>query len=241
VPTHETTGSNRRRRNALVGVAVLAPWLALGGYVAHAAETASATPVLVSVTQSGPGSPAASPATPPTTSAARTGHLADTPTISDGSGGSVQQTIGVSVLPGPLTVTPADESVTLAQVSVLGQRLPVYRGVLTPVTVVDARGSLVGWRATVSLQAVTGVGATQLAHASVCASAPTPTMVAGNPADVVGGTVRSCAGVGTPVSVFFAAPGGGGGTYSDTADLTLVLPNGALPAQVAAALAVSVG
>jgi hypothetical protein len=66
-------------------------------------------------------------------------------------------------------------------------------------------------------------------------------MVAGNPADVVRGTVLSCAGVGKPVSAFFAAPGGGGGTYSDTADPTLVLPDGALPAQVAATLAVSVG
>ena len=63
----------------------------------------------------------------------------------------------------------------------------------------------------------------------------------GEPADVVRGTVLSCAGVGKPVSVFFAAPGGGGGTYGDTADLTLVLPDGALPAQAAAMPAVSVG
>jgi hypothetical protein len=149
--------------------------------------------------------------------------------------------MGVSVLPGPLTVNPANESVALSQVTALGQHLPVYRGDLSPVTVVDARGSLVGWRATVSVQAVAGEDTSQLAHVLLCASGHKPTMVAGNPGDVVRGTVLACAGVGKPVSVFFAAPGGGGGTYSDTADLALVLPSGSLPAQVTATLAVSVG
>ncbi len=242
MPTHEATGSSRHRRsNVLIGVALLAPWLVLGSVAAHAAEGASAAPVLVSVTRSGPDTAAASPASPPTTSAPQSGPLVGTSSISVGSGGSVQQTIAVSVLPGPLTVTPVNESVTLSQVSALGQRLPVYRGELSPVTVVDARGSLVGWRATVSMQGVGGVSAATLAHAQLCASAPAPTVVAGNPADVVRGVAHSCAGVGTPVSVFFAAPGGGGGMYSDTADLTLVLPEGTLPAPVTAILSVSVG
>jgi len=242
VPTNEATGSNRRRRsNVLIGVTLLAPWLVLGGVAAHAAEVASAAPVLVSVTRSGPDTAAQYPESPPPASVPQSHPLADTPSIPVGSGGSVQQTIAVSVLPGPLTVTPATESVTLSQVSVAGRGLPLYRGELSPVTVVDARGSLVGWRATVSLQGVDGVSAATLSHAQLCVSAPAPTIVAGNPGDVVRGVAHSCAGAGEPVSVFFAAPGGGGGTYSDTADLRLVVPGGTLPAHLAATLAVSVG
>ena len=66
-------------------------------------------------------------------------------------------------------------------------------------------------------------------------------MVAGNPADVVGAAPRSCGRVGQPVPVFAAAPGGGGGTYSDSAGLALVVPGGALPGRVTATLAVAVG
>jgi len=159
--------------------------------------------------------------------------------VSGGSGASAQQTFGVSVLPGPLTVSPATESVSLAQVRAFGRGLPVYRGQLSPVTVVDARGSLVGWRASVSLQGVTGATGGQLAHARLCASAHTPTVVAGNPGDARG-VPFSCAGLGGVVSVFFAPPQGGGGTFSDTADLTLLIPGGSLPAQVTASLAVTV-
>ena len=57
------------------------------------------------------------------------------------------------------------------------------------------------------------------------ASADTPTVVAGNPGDARG-VQLSCAGVGEPVSVFFAPPQGGGGTFSDTAELTLIIPGG---------------
>ncbi len=165
------------------------------------------------------------------------------PAVSGGPGaseGSVQQTIAVSILPGPLTVSPATETVALSQLRGFNRGLPFYRGQLSPVTVVDARGSLVGWRASVSLQGVAGATAAQLARARLCASAHTPTMVAGNPNDVVRGVPPSCAGVGGTVSVFFAAPQGGGGTYSDTADLTLLVPGGTLPAQVTASLAVAV-
>ncbi|MGA2472894.1 MAG: hypothetical protein ABSG39_05305 [Acidimicrobiales bacterium] len=52
--------------------------------------------------------------------------------------------------------------------------MPVHRGELSPVTVVDARGSLVGWRATVSLQAVAGENPAPLAHAFLCATAHRP-------------------------------------------------------------------
>ncbi len=277
MPTKETTGSNRHRRsNAIIGVALLAPWLVLGGFAAHAAEGASVTAENPSSTWAASASPVSDQVGSPTTSVPPAGAPVTASSISAGPAGPVQQdigvsvlpgvttgppasattdasgvsvgpagpvhqTIGISVLPGPLTVAPATESVSLSQISSLGQALPAYRGELSPVTVDDARGSLVGWRATVSLQGVEGVDAAALARAQLCASAPAPTMVAGNPADVVRGVARSCAGVGEPVSVFLAAPGGGGGTYGDGADLTLALPEGTLPTRVTARLTVSVG
>jgi len=210
----------------------------MGGWVAYAAATASATPVLVSESwtgQSGPAGDASSPATSP----APAGDVV-TPSVSAGSGGSAAQTFGVSVLPGPLTVAPTTASVPLSPSLAFGHRISVYEGQLAPVTVVDARGSLVGWRATISLQGVTGATAKQLAHAFVCVSSPKPTDVAGNPGDIVRGEVLSCAGAGDPVSVFWAAPGGGGGTFSDTAALRLVVPGGTLPAQATASLAIAV-
>jgi len=242
MPSPETSVSRRRRRPAAVaaGVAVWLPLLAGAGWVADAATTASATPVLVSVTTTGPDAPSSDAPTALPTSAPQAAALVNAPAASGGSDGSVQQTIAVSILPGPLTVSPATESVSLAQLRAFGRGLPLYRGQLSPVTVVDARGSLVGWQASISLQGVAGATAGQLAQARLCATAHTPTMVAGNPADVVRGVQHSCAGVGGAVSVFFAAPEGGGGTYSDTADLTLLIPGGNLPAQVTASVAVTV-
>jgi hypothetical protein len=51
---------------------------------------------------------------------------------------------------------------------------------------------------------------------------------------------RACAGPDDPIGVFSAAPGGGGGMYSDRAGIVLVVPGGMSPAGVTAALAVSV-
>jgi len=241
VPRTETSVSRRRRRPAALAasLALWVPLLAGAGWVADAATTASATPVLVSVTRTGPDAPAGDPANAPTAPAPQAGTVVDAPVVSGGSGGSAQQTFGVSVLPGPLSVSPTTESVSLTQFRASGRGLPFYRGLLSPVTVVDARGSLVGWRASVSLQGVAGATAGQLAHALLCASAHTPTVVAGNPGDAHR-VPFSCAGVGGTVSVFFAPPQGGGGTFSDTADLTLLLPGRSLPAQVTTSLAVSV-
>ena len=271
MPPHPPTGSHRHRRsNAIIGAALLAPWLVLAGVAAHAAEGASAAPPSQSSTWALTASPVAAPAaTAPPAAAAVTassvsagpdgsgrqaigvsvlpgastvspaGAAGSSSGIAAGPASSVQQTIGVSVLPGVMTVSPTTESVTLSRVGLLHQS--VYQGGLTPVTVHDARGSLVGWHATISLQGIGGVSTVTLARARLCASAAAPTMVAGNPADVVHGAARSCAGAGAPVSVFFAAPGGGGGTYSDTAGLTLAVPEGTLPPQVTVTLAVSVG
>jgi hypothetical protein len=51
---------------------------------------------------------------------------------------------------------------------------------------------------------------------------------------------RACAGPGDPIAVFFAAPGGGGGEYSDTAGIALALPDGTPSAGVTASFVVAV-
>jgi hypothetical protein len=107
------------------------------------------------------------------------------------------------------------------------------------VKVVDARGSLVGWRATVSLQSVAGVSTADLAKATLCVSPDAPTVVAGNPPEVRAG--RSvCGGAGDPLQLFFAPPNGGGGTFSDTGSLTLHLPGVPTADAAQATLAVAV-
>jgi hypothetical protein len=134
------------------------------------------------------------------------------------------QTLGVSVLPGLLTMTPTGDSVMFTHSGdriVNGGR---YNGTLPVVTVVDARGSLVGWNATVSLQGIDGLTPSQLASAQLCATPNAPTIVAGNPGEV-SAAPRSCAGIDQPVTVFFAQPKGGGGTFTDTAALTLTVPS----------------
>jgi hypothetical protein len=112
-------------------------------------------------------------------------------------------------------------------------------GSLSPVTVVDARGSLVGWRATVSLQSVAGFSATELAQARLCVSPDAPTVVAGNPPEVKSAP-HACANAGDPLTLFFAPPGGGGGTFTDAGDLTVLLPGAATPGTLAATLSVAV-
>ena len=84
-------------------------------------------------------------------------------------------------------------------------------GSVSTITVNDARDSLVGWRATVSLETVSGLDAAQLASTRLCVSPHPTTLVAGNPADVVRSSPRACAGPDDPVRVFFATPGAGGG------------------------------
>ena len=188
--------------------AVWVPLLAGAAWLADAATTASATPVLVSVTRTGPHAQAGGPADTPMTAAPDAGTVVGTQVVSGGSDGSAQQAPGVSILPGPLTVSPATESVSLTQLRAFGRGLPFYRGQLAPVTVVDARGSLVGWRVSISLEGVTGATAGRLAHALLCASAHPPTVVAGNPGDSRG-VPLSCAPAGwVRPGVLRPSPGG---------------------------------
>jgi hypothetical protein len=232
VPRTTASASRGRRhvRATVTGAAVLTS-LFLGATAARAAMTpGTATPL---VTWSNGGTDQAAPAEAVPTA----NTTSDTASASED--GSLSQTIGVSVLPGPLTVAPATETVSLSATRVLGRR--VYIGQLAPITVVDARGSLVGWRAGVSLQSVSGADNAALAGAVLCLTPQRPTMVAGNPADIVRGARSSCTHGGQTASVFWAAPGGGGGTYSDTASVLLSLPGGGtLPSGATASVAVSV-
>jgi hypothetical protein len=67
-------------------------------------------------------------------------------------------------------------------------------GSLSEFTVNDTRGSLVGWRATVSTETVSGLDAARLASTRLCVSPHPTTLVAGNPAGVVRRSPRACAG-----------------------------------------------
>lgn len=227
-------------------VAVTAPILFVGGALARAAEAPGDTPTSSSVVWTdASGGPSGGTTTTTTGDAGGTTSSTDSGvTVSvngadantGSTGGSVDQTLSVSVLPGQLTVSPPTESVSLTKAQ--GQGGGPLTGSLPTVTVVDARGSLVGWRATVSLQSVAGVSDSDLAKAKLCVSPDAPTVVAGNPPEVSAGQ-QVCGGVNDPLQLFFAPPNGGGGTFSDTGTLTLRLP-GVHAASAAATLAIAV-
>jgi hypothetical protein len=230
------------------GLGSLFVWGALDDATAPgpaSATTVTATPA--------PGSPGGSPAPsslPPVRISPIPGWnptngngVATAPGLAGGST-SVQQELVLAVTPGPLTASPGSESVVLSRPGAgrgpngQGQG-PAFGGGLGAVTVIDARGSLAGWSATVTLHSVSGLDAAQVAGARLCVSPAAPAMVAGNPADVVRRAPSSCGAPGEPISLFFAAPGGGGGTYTGTAGLSLDVP-GAPGRSVTADVAVAV-
>ena len=216
-----------RCRTAFLAAGPVAVVLILSaGGLARGAEAESTAPVTTTVEQGGP-----DVADTPTPS--DTGGVS-LPGASDGSSMSAGQTIAVSILPGPLTVSPSSQSIAFS-----GDHGGTDVGELAAVTVVDARGSLVGWTATVALWSVSGLDASQLAHARLCVSPDAVDVVAGNPPEVRSAT-GSCGTLGDPLAVFFAPPNGGGGTFSDTAGLTLQLPAGLGSDRVTASVAVAV-
>ena len=226
-------------------VALTAPILFVGGALARAAEAPGGPPTSSSVVWTdASGDPSGGTTTTTGDAGGTTSNTDNGVTVSvngadadtGSTGGSVDQTLSVSVLPGQLTVSPPTESVSLTKAQ--GQGGGSLTGSLPTVTVVDARGSLVGWRATVSLQSVAGVSDSDLAKATLCVSPDAPTVVAGNPPEVSAGH-QVCGGVDDPLQLFFAPPNGGGGTFSDTGTLTLRLP-GVHAASAAATLAVAV-
>ncbi len=239
----------RRARASAVATAVAlsAPVLFFGGAIARAAESSSGRPTSVSVSYTdASGQPIGTGGTTTTTTSGDAGGT--TAGADEGvsvsvngangntgsSGSSVDQTMEVSVLTGPLTITPASQAVSFTKAHGRGKGA----GSLSTVTVVDARGSLVGWDATVSLQSVNGVSAADLAKARLCVTPDTPTVVAGNPPEVKAGR-HACGKAGDALTVFYAPANGGGGTFSDTGALTLHVP-GAAAGALTATLAVAV-
>jgi hypothetical protein len=148
---------------------------------------------------------------------------------------ATEQAVSASVLPGTLTINPSTDTTSFTKVSG-----GAATSSLSMVTVDDARGSLVGWRATVSLRSVVGVSANELAAAQLCVSPNVPTTVAVISSEVKPGQ-RACANAGGTLTLFYAPPGGGGGTSTDTASLTLLLAGVAGAGPVTATLAVAVG
>jgi hypothetical protein len=224
--------------------------LFVGGALARAAEAPGGAPTSSSVTYTDANGDVSAPGGTTTTT---TPEVGTTSTIAGtnlgvsvngangntgSTGGGVDQTFEVSILPGNLTITPATESVSLAKTNAQGNGGHLA-GSLSTITVVDARGSLVGWNATVSLQSIDGVSAADLAKAKLCVSPDAVTVVAGNPPEVRSGQ-HACAKAGGALTLFFAPPNGGGGTFSDTGSLTLQVPGAALASPVTATLAVAV-
>jgi hypothetical protein len=228
-----------------VGALVLVGILLMGAWIAHADAIASSAPPHVKVAPSGTGPDGSSPAATTTTTTPAPAHA----TASND--GGLSQTLAVSVLPGSLTISPPAGSVspTAGSVSPSGDSMTfshdgdghgdTYRGTLPLVRIVDARGSLAGWNASVSLQGIDGLSASQLAGAQLCVNPDKPTIVSGNPGEVRAAK-HSCGGVGDPISVFFAPPPGGGGMFTDSATMTLRIPAGNGADQLSTALAVTV-
>lgn len=115
--------------------------------------------------------------------------------------GGTAQDVAVPIGRGRLSATPQRQTVVLHPSRTGGS----YVGSLTPVTVIDARGSLDGWTATLRLNAPSASGPVRFTPAS-------PRAVTGNQAEVaVGhpGTLTTDA----PLVIGYANSGGGGGTF----------------------------
>jgi hypothetical protein len=110
-------------------------------------------------------------------------------------------------------------------------------GELRTMTVV-ATGSLGGWHASVTLNALNS--SAPISQSRLCVTPNRPTLVSGNPGDVVQASSDTCGQMGSTLPVFFAAPGGGGGTYNDTASLVLSVPAGMDASEITATLTISV-
>ena len=223
-----------RRRKAGLGrpaagtavAAIAAVLLILGGAFAWAATSEARTTAQSSVTQA---SPSVQGSENP-----KSVNIAARDSDTSASTQSVAQTVGVSVLPGDLTVTPTTETIPLTP-----SASNSFTGALSTVTVDDARGSLVGWDATVTLQSLTDVPASVVAQARLCISPDDAVAMTGRPSEVRTGH-EACGSAGDPLTLFFAPPNGGGGTFDDTGHVTVELPNALRAPSLTATLVVAV-
>ncbi|HEY6426883.1 MAG TPA: hypothetical protein VIX84_06590 [Acidimicrobiales bacterium] len=241
--TRASSGRGRDVATITIGVGALVGALVMGVWVVHANAIASATRPSATVSWSGPdgtaGEPVdASPPRVPHPPDKGRGHHHHHHHVPGGGGSGVGQAFALAVQPAPLHVSPTSESVGLTRWRGRGDGDGgPFVGELSPITVV-ATGSLAGWHASVTLVALSNDA--QLKGAHFCVSPDNPTLVDGNAGDVVRADHRSCGTVGDTLPVFFAAPGGGGGTYSDAAHLTLFVRGGIDASEVTATLKVSV-
>jgi hypothetical protein len=136
------------------------------------------------------------------------------------------QVIDVSVLAGHLTISPPSTSLTLRPRG----HSATFVGDLPPVRVVDGRGSLAGWTATITV-GVVGQGPAMPSGAEVCVEPFVPTVVAGRRGEVRKAP-HSCGAPATPLDLFRAEPGGGGGAFDDSARVSVVWPEAPEPVQL---------
>ncbi|HET6917164.1 MAG TPA: hypothetical protein VFH56_13815 [Acidimicrobiales bacterium] len=109
----------------------------------------------------------------------------------------------MNVVGGILSSSPADFTVVLHRDG-RGSR---FSGTYGPITAVDARGTLVGWTLSVS-----AVG--PLPSGTITIHPDSPVTVSGNPGEVRAANPTKFGLAPAPIMV--AAPGGGGGTFTDS-------------------------
>lgn len=132
-------------------------------------------------------------------------------------GVAAPQQVALRVNPGGLRVS----NPTITVVLMPGTRPGVFRGSVTGISVIDARGSLVGW--TIEAR-VLDDGADGLAARI---ESDRPHVIAGDALDAVAAGPASTIDAINWTPIGRATPGGGGGTYAVTAELTVRVPNGA--------------
>lgn len=138
-----------------------------------------------------------------------------------GPGGSLTQTIQVTVIGGPLYLPEDRLSVDLVPARPGAARLA---GVLPPVEVVDARGTHAGWElrwAVDEAWLLTPAGRVPVSHQRVTVEPGVPEAVHGEPHGLRAGP--TCPGAGLLAT---AAPGAGAGTYAVGATVSVDVPRG---------------
>lgn len=159
---------------------------------------------------------AGTPARTSVPSADPVGERSATPEQAESVGATLQQTIRLDIRGGALTIEPATTSLRLDREG------DVLRGALAGVTVVDARGTLDGWRARAQIVEVVGRGADgvtrRIPPGRVVITPADPSVVAGVEDEAVAGRPYRARANGT---LLRAARGGGGGTFVGAATVEI--------------------
>jgi len=143
--------------------------------------------------------------------------------------------LAVAVTPGSLSISPTPSLLTLERGPGTG-RTTRYVGLLPVVRVIDTRGSLLGWDATVTFFRPSSIPATDL-RLRVHPGRPT---VASGQSKGIRSAVPEWIAFDTQVALFAAEPGYGAGAYDEDARIELVLPFASDVAAIDLAYATSV-